>query len=109
MATSKYDVALAVVENSLSQMTEESVVRLYDVGRIRAEEEDYEDAENDEENEDEGQLSLSQSIKCFGSLSIVGAYLCVAYQVIHTSSQKMLFYCPFRQSSQNICMGKATK
>ena len=56
VATSKYDVALAVVENSLSQMNEESVVRLYDVGRIKAEEEDYDDAENDEENEDEGQL-----------------------------------------------------
>lgn len=55
LATSKYDMALAVVENSLGQnMNEESVVRLYDVGRIRAEEEDIDDAENDEENEDDG-------------------------------------------------------
>ena len=36
------------------QLSEESVVRLYDVGRIRAEEEDVDDAENDEENEDDG-------------------------------------------------------
>jgi hypothetical protein len=36
-------------------MNEESVVRLYDVGRIREEEEDADDAENDEENEDDGE------------------------------------------------------
>jgi hypothetical protein len=52
--------ALAVVENSLGQnMNEESVVRLYDVGRIRAEEEDIDDAENDEENEDDGNILIS--------------------------------------------------
>ncbi len=60
LATSKYDMALAVVENSLGQnMNEESVVRLYDVGRIRAEEEDIDDAENDEENEDDGNILIS--------------------------------------------------
>jgi hypothetical protein len=63
LATSKYDMALAVVENSLGQnMNEESVVRLYDVGRIRAEEEDIDDAENDEENEDDGNILISLSL-----------------------------------------------
>ena len=58
VATSKYDISLAVIENSLSQMNEESVVRLYDVGRLRADEEDLDDAENDEENEDDGKWSI---------------------------------------------------
>ena len=58
VATSKYDISLAVLENSLSQMNEESVVRLYDVGRLRADEEDLDDAENDEENEDDGKWSI---------------------------------------------------
>ena len=58
VATSKYDISLAVIENSLSQMNEESVVRLYDVGRLRADEEDLDDAENDEENEDDGTWSI---------------------------------------------------
>ena len=69
LATSKFDMALAVVENSLGQnLNEESVVRLYDVGRIRAEEEDADDAENDEENEDDGKccyLSLPLSFMNF--------------------------------------------
>ena len=58
VATSKYDISLAVIENSLSQMNEESVVRLYDVGRLRADEEDLDDAENDEENEDDGKWNI---------------------------------------------------
>ena len=70
LATSKYDMALAVVENSLGQnMNEESVVRLYDVGRIRAEEEDVDDAENDEENEDDGKFSSCSLFSLFHFLS----------------------------------------
>ena len=46
------DLQVAVVENSLSpQIKEESVVRLYDVGRLRADEEDYEDMDEDENAE----------------------------------------------------------
>ena len=37
------------------QITEESVVRLYDVGRLRAEEEDYDDMDDDDDNPDENE------------------------------------------------------
>ena len=35
------------------QIKEESVVRLYDVGRLKADEEDFEDMDDDEENPDD--------------------------------------------------------
>ena len=35
------------------QIKEESVVRLYDVGRLRADEEDYEDMDDDDDNANE--------------------------------------------------------
>jgi len=54
MSSSVNDLQLAVVENSLSpQIKEESVVRLYDVGRLKADEEDFEDMDDDEENPDD--------------------------------------------------------
>ena len=43
---------------SSPQIKEESVVRLYDVGRLRADEEDFEDVDDDDENaegEDDGE------------------------------------------------------
>merc|ERR1719189_709841 len=53
LASSLNDLQIAVVENTLSpQVTEESVVRLYDVGRYRAEEEDVEDGDDDDEDPD---------------------------------------------------------
>ena len=63
ISSSLNDLQVAVVENSLSpQIKEESVVRLYDVGRLRADEEDYEDMDEDENaegDEDEpGHLGL---------------------------------------------------
>jgi hypothetical protein len=58
LCSSEYDLQIAVVENSLSPnpMMEESVVRLYDVGRFRADEEDMEGEGDDidEDEEDEG-------------------------------------------------------
>merc|ERR1712110_573576 len=54
MSSSVNDLQLAVVENSLSpQIKEESVVRLYDVGRLKADEEDFEDMDDEDENQDE--------------------------------------------------------
>ncbi len=55
LSSSSNDMMLAVVENSLSPMQhEESVVRLYDVGRARADAE--EEAEGgDAVNEDDGE------------------------------------------------------
>jgi len=53
LATSINDLQIAVVENTLApQVTEESVVRLYDVGRYRAEEEDMEDGDDDDEDQE---------------------------------------------------------
>merc|ERR1712223_662959 len=65
MSSSVNDLQLAVVENSLSpQIKEESVVRLYDVGRLRADEEDFEDMDDDDENaegeDDEEGLPLGE-------------------------------------------------
>ena len=49
LASSRHDLQIAVVENSLAPTVhEESVVRLYDVGRLRADEEDDEDDEDDD-------------------------------------------------------------
>ena len=60
LSSSTYDLQLAVVENSplMGSINDESVVRLYDVGRKLDEEDDYdeeedeEDKENDEEDND---------------------------------------------------------
>merc|ERR1719305_440352 len=53
LCPSKDDLMLAVVEQSTAEI-EESVVRLYDVGRLRAEEEeDQEDQEDQDEDEDD--------------------------------------------------------
>merc|ERR1719232_2062298 len=61
ISSSMNDLQLAVVENSLSpQIKEESVVRLYDVGRLRADEEDFEDGDDDEnaEGDDDQEVML---------------------------------------------------
>jgi len=52
LCTSKDDMSLAVVEQSAADV-EESVIRLYDVGRLRAEEEDQEDDAEDEDGPDQ--------------------------------------------------------
>jgi inhibitor of KinA sporulation pathway (predicted exonuclease) len=53
ISSSVNDLQVAVVENSLSpQIKEESVVRLYDVGRLKADEEDFEDMDDDDDNPD---------------------------------------------------------
>lgn len=59
LATSHFDLQLAVVENSNIPTHEESVVRLYDVGQIRSEEDEAEDDDNDgdegeEDDSDDG-------------------------------------------------------
>ena len=57
LSTSSNDLQIAVVENTLfpaNNGSEESVVRLYDVGRHRAEDEDLEDGDEDDEDDDEG-------------------------------------------------------
>ncbi|XP_059078551.1 DDB1- and CUL4-associated factor 1-like isoform X2 [Tigriopus californicus] len=53
LATSHFDLQLAVVENSNIPTHEESVVRLYDVGQIRSEEDEAEDDDNDGDEGDE--------------------------------------------------------
>ena len=60
LCTSKDDMSLAVVEQGSTDV-EESVVRLYDVGRLRAEEEDQED---DGDDEDGGRVLIQQLLKC---------------------------------------------
>merc|ERR1719187_2281603 len=52
LCTSRQDLMLAVVEQGLIS-TEESIVRLYDIGRLRAEEEDLGGGEEEEEDVDE--------------------------------------------------------
>merc|ERR1711874_350769 len=47
LCTSRHDLMLAVVEQGLVA-TEESIVRLYDIGRLRAEEEDLEEEEEED-------------------------------------------------------------
>ena len=66
LCTSEYDLQIAVVENSLHPnpaANEESVVRLYDVGRLRAEdiedvdgedEDDVDDERDDDDDDDDG-------------------------------------------------------
>ena len=55
VASSQTDLHLAVVENSPnSLMMDESIIRLYDIGRLRVDEEDDaddNDGEDDEEND----------------------------------------------------------
>jgi len=50
LSTSRHDLMLAVVEQGLVA-NEESSIRLYDIGRLRAEEEDLEEEEEEEEEE----------------------------------------------------------
>merc|ERR1719219_2414218 len=53
LSTSRHDLMLAVVEQGMVA-SEESAIRLYDIGRLRAEEEDLEEEEEEEEDlEDE--------------------------------------------------------
>merc|ERR1712129_337266 len=53
ISSSVNDLQVAVVENSMGpQIKEESVVRLYDVGRLKADEEDFEDMDDDDDNPD---------------------------------------------------------
>ena len=55
VSPSSNDQQLAVVENPLDTTgsSEESIVRLYDVGRHKAEDEDIDDEDNDDDDDDE--------------------------------------------------------
>ncbi|CAB4067396.1 DCAF1 [Lepeophtheirus salmonis] len=55
LCTSSNDLQLAVVENLPLLTVEESVVRLYDVGRLRADQEDYDEEEDDDKDDEDGQ------------------------------------------------------
>ncbi len=70
LCSSQYDLQIAVVENAplSNPMMEESVVRLYDVGRLRADEEDLDgdDGDGNDDDEDDGGLDDEDDDDIFG-------------------------------------------
>ncbi|XP_050525532.1 protein mahjong isoform X2 [Daktulosphaira vitifoliae] len=68
MACNKYDTQIAIVENQgIYENIDESIVRIYDVGRSRAEDETMEE-EDEDEVESEGSGSDDENMSLFPSL-----------------------------------------
>ncbi|XP_040569927.1 DDB1- and CUL4-associated factor 1 isoform X2 [Lepeophtheirus salmonis] len=73
LCTSSNDLQLAVVENLPLLTVEESVVRLYDVGRLRADQEDYDEEEDDDKDDEDGQGDDNDSDDSNGFTDLLGS------------------------------------